>query len=90
MSSLAKKQSSEIEYRAVGVSFTEDCLCLQLSDGREIRVPLEFYPKLKMAKKKQRENFEIIGVGTGIHWPDLDEDLSVRGIVLGYPSFDAR
>ncbi len=90
MSSLARKQSEELEYRGVALSFTEDSLCLQLSDGREIRVPLEFYPKLKKASKSQRENFEIIGLGTGIHWPELDEDLSVRGIVLVYPSIDSH
>ncbi len=85
MNSLAKKHE-ELEYRATGLQFTEDCLCLQLSDGREMRVPLEFYPSLKKATQEQRKNFEIIGLGTGIHWPSLDEDLSVRGIVLGYPS----
>ncbi len=84
MNSLAKNKIENLEYRATGLYFTEDCLCLLLSDGREIRVPFEFYPKLKKASKQQRENFEIIGLGTGIHWPDLDEDLSVKGIVLGY------
>jgi len=85
MNSLARKLD-ELDYRATGLSFTEDCLCLQLSDGREIRVPLEFYPSLKSATQEQRENFEMIGLGSGIHWPSLNEDLSVRGIVLGYPS----
>ena len=88
MNSLARKQIEELDYRATGLIFTQDCLCLQLSDGREIRVPLEFYPKLKKAQKEQRESFQIIGLGTAIHWPDLDEDLSVRGIVLGYPAMD--
>ncbi len=79
-------RNEESEYRATELSFTEDSLCLFLSDGREIRVPLEFYPKLKNATQSQRENFEIIGLGTGIHWPELDEDLSARGIVLGFTS----
>ena len=86
MNSLARKQNEELDFRATGLFFTEDSLCLQLSDGREIRVPLEFYPKLKKASQSQRENFEIIGLGVGIHWPDLDEDLSARGIVLGTPA----
>lgn len=84
MSSSAKKV--EPEFIATKVSFTDDAICVQLSDGREITVPLEFYPKLKLATKKQRENYKLIGVGTGIHWPEIDEDLSVEGIVLGRPA----
>ncbi|MFH8039018.1 MAG: DUF2442 domain-containing protein [Candidatus Aenigmatarchaeota archaeon] len=57
-----------------------------LIDGREVRVPLEFYPRLKNATKRQRANYKIIGEGTGIHWPDLDEDLSIEGILAGIPS----
>lgn len=77
----------ETEYfKAIEVSFTDEFICLRLSDGREIKTPLEFYPSLKNATKKQRENFEIIGLGTGIHWPDIDEDLSVKGITFGLKS----
>lgn len=47
------------------------------------KVPLEFYPRLKNAQKEDRENFEIIGDGTGIHWPELDEDLSVSVLIFG-------
>jgi hypothetical protein len=68
------------------VFFTEDAICVQLADGREVRTPLENYPRLKKATPAQRMRFEIIGLGTGIHWPDLDEDLSVEGIVLGRPA----
>lgn len=82
MSSLAKKVENNY-YQAISVFFTETQICLQLSDGREVRTPLEFYPKLANASSKERENFELIGLGTGIHWPDLDEDLSVEGVVLG-------
>lgn len=81
MRSLARK--NEFGPVASRVYFTEEALCLLLSDGREIKVPLEFYPSLKNATKKQRNHFEIIGLGTGIHWPDIDEDLSVEGIVMG-------
>lgn len=84
MSSLAKK--FEPVFIATHVSFTDDSICLQLADGREIRTPLEFYPKLKEATSQQRMNFRIMGLGTGIHWKDLDEDLSVEGIVLGRPA----
>ena len=65
------------------LSFTDEQICLVLEDQREIRVPLSFYPKLEKAKPEQRANFKFIGEGTGIHWPDLDEDLSVESIVEG-------
>jgi hypothetical protein len=86
MNSLAQKTEQDREPIAVTVEFTPDFLCLHLADGREIRVPLTFYPRLKNATKKQRENFQILGMGTGIHWPEIDEDLSVEGIVAGRPS----
>ena len=86
MTSSVKKRNEELDYRATSLSFTADSLCLQLSDGREIKVPLEFYPRLKNATKKQRANYRLNGLGTGIHWPDIDEDLSVDGVVLGIPA----
>ncbi|PIU83202.1 MAG: DUF2442 domain-containing protein [Elusimicrobia bacterium CG06_land_8_20_14_3_00_38_11] len=84
MSILAEK----VVYESVAkkITFTNGFLCLHLADGREIKVPLEFYPRLKKATKKQREKYEIIGLGTGIHWPEIDEDLSVEGIIAGQPS----
>ena len=84
MSTLAEKVVYEPVAKAV--TFTEELLCLHLTDGREIRVPLEFYPRLKKATKEQRKKYEILGSGTGIHWPEIDEDLSVEGIVEGRPS----
>ncbi|MEK6646212.1 MAG: DUF2442 domain-containing protein [Candidatus Firestonebacteria bacterium] len=84
MSTLAERVV--YEPTAKKVAFTNDFLCLYLADGREIRVPIEFYPRLKKATKKQREKYEIVGNGTGIYWSDIDEDLSVEGIVEGYPS----
>ncbi len=79
-------QKNESDYVAVAVKVDDDFLTVVLSDGREIRVPLEFYPRLRNASEHQRSKFELIGLGTGIHWPDIDEDLSVTGIVLGIPS----
>ncbi len=79
-----KLNSAEPDFRAVGLYIDDDCISVQLSDGREIKVPLEFYPKLKNANQSDRQQFELIGMGTGIHWPILDEDLSVAGIVMGY------
>jgi hypothetical protein len=68
------------------VYFIRNMLCVLLEDGREIRVPLEYYPRLKNATAKQRKNYQIIGNGTGIYWPDIDEDLSVEAIIEGQPS----
>jgi len=86
MSTLAKK--IEEEFRAVDVFFTETQICVVLSDGREVRTPLMFYPTLYNATSEQRENYKIIGLGTGLHWPDIDEDLSVEGVVLGRKAFN--
>ena len=58
-------------------------ICLLMSDFKEIRFPVEANKKLKNATEKQRNNIEIICGGTGLHWPDLDEDLSVTGIIEG-------
>jgi hypothetical protein len=58
-------------------------ICLLMSDNKEIRFPVEVNTKLKNASDKQRNNIEIICGGTGLHWPDLDEDLSVTGIIEG-------
>lgn len=79
-------KSLEKEYVAVRVWSKEDFLFVELDDGREIKVPLEFYPRLRKATKAQLAKFEFIGNGTGIHWPDVDEDLSVKGIVFGIPA----
>jgi hypothetical protein len=84
MNSVAKKLDQK--FFAINVFFTDEIIGIVLSDGREVRVPLDFYPRLKNASSTQQNNFEIIGLGTGIHWPDIDEDLSVEGIVLGYKS----
>jgi len=82
-SSAARKMH---EFSAVKVYFEKKSLCVVLSDGREVKTPLEFYPRLIHATPAQRKNFQLIGRGTGIHWPDVDEDLSIEGIILGIPS----
>ncbi len=71
---------------AVEVSVTENELVVRLEDGRTISTPLAWYPRLLHASAEERERFELIGRGTGIHWPELDEDLSVRGMLTGRPS----
>jgi hypothetical protein len=75
-----------IDARAKEISFTEDELVVLLADGRRISVPLTWFPRLLRATAAQRENFELLGDGVGIHWPDIDEDLSVAGLLRGTPS----
>jgi hypothetical protein len=72
--------------RVVDVTFSEDSLCVALRDGRKISVPLAWYPKLFHATPQQRSNWKLAGGGYGIHWPDLDEDLSTKGLLRGAPA----
>jgi hypothetical protein len=72
--------------RVAAVSFDEDRLIVDLMDGRTIAVPLAWYPRLLNATKEQRSRWEIAGAGYGIHWPDIDEDLSVEGLLRGAPA----
>jgi hypothetical protein len=67
------------------VYFTEDALSVDLVDGRTITVPLAWYPRLLHATPEQRANWLIAGGGYGIHWPDVDEDLSTEGLLRGAP-----
>ena len=69
--------------RVEEVSLTEDDLIVVLADGRRLAVPLAWFPRLLRATPQQRSNFEILGHGAGIHWPDVDEDLSVEGLLRG-------
>ena len=66
---------------AVDVSFTPDSLLVTLADGRTVSAPLEWFPRLLRATAKQRRNWRLIGRGVGIHWEDVDEDVSVRSLV---------
>jgi hypothetical protein len=72
--------------RVTNVEFTEDELSVALMDGRTIIVPLAWYPRLLNATVAQRSNWEISGGGYGIHWPDIDEDLSAEGLLRGAPA----
>ena len=72
--------------RVSSVGFTGDSLSVALMDGRTITVPLVWYPKLLDATEAQRRRWEISGGGYGIHWPDLDEDLSTEGLLRGAPA----
>lgn len=75
--------SVELSPQAQQVSFTENDLVIELVDGRTISVPLVWFPRLASATREQLEHFEILGDGEGIHWPDIDEDLSVAGLLRG-------
>jgi hypothetical protein len=68
------------------VHFSDDTLSVDLADGRTITVPLVWYPRLLQATAAQRVNWEIVGAGYGIHWPDVDEDLSAEGLLKGFPA----
>src|SRR6266704_344063 len=72
--------------RVAGVSFTSDSLSVSLMDGRTIAVPLAWYPTLLHASPEQLGNWKVAGGGYGIHWPDLDEDLSTEGLLRGAPA----
>jgi len=73
--------SKESEGLAVDVRFDKEKIHVHLRDGREISVPLEWFPRLKVASPKQRKNWRLIGKGIGIHWPELDEDISVSALL---------
>lgn len=72
--------------RVAGVEFGPGTISVSLKDGRTITVPLVWYPKLLRATDAQRRNWQICGGGYGIHWPDLDEDLSTEGLLRGAPA----
>jgi hypothetical protein len=76
----------EVDPRAQDVDVTEDELTVSLADGRRVSVPLAWFPRLLHASPAQRSNWQLLGDGVGIHWPDVDEDLSVAGILRGSPA----
>lgn len=71
------------------VGTTDDSLFVDLRDGRTITVPLAWYPRLLHGTVEERRHWRLIGQGVGIHWPKLDEDLSVEGLILGRPSSES-
>ncbi len=80
----------ETPMRAKQVRCTDTELAVSLSDGRTIAVPLVWFPRLVDATHQQREHYELLGKGTGIHWPDIDEDISVSDLLAGRPSLEAK
>ncbi len=71
------------------VHVTEDSLIVDLEDGRTIHVPLSWYPRLAYATPEERRHFQIVGAGYGIHWPALDEDIGVEGLLFGKRSTES-
>ncbi len=72
------------------VQVTSEALVVDLADGRTISAPLAWYPRLWHGKPEERQNWRLIGKGEGIHWPDLDEDISLESILLGKPSQESQ
>ncbi len=77
---------AETTARAIDLHITDDELTVLLTDGRRISAPLVWFPRLLHATKEQRDQWELLGDGEGIHWPAVDEDLSVAGLLRGTPA----
>jgi hypothetical protein len=86
MSTLGSEQTVLIR----GVTVTGDTLEVDLTDGRSVAVPLAWYPRLLHGTVEDRQHWELIAHGEGIHWPQLDEDISLEGIMAGRPSGESQ
>lgn len=75
---------------AVNVVVSSNAIKVDLSDGDTLNVPLEWFPRLHYATMEERNNWRLIGMGHGIHWEDIDEDISVEGLMAGKPSYESR
>ncbi len=85
--------TSETDLRnafAESVSVTDDELTVDLADGRTITAPLSWFPRLSSGTSEERAHWRLVGQGEGIHWPDLDEDISVRSLLAGRPSDETQ
>jgi hypothetical protein len=76
--------------KIVDVQVTDDTLTVNLADGRTVSVPVEWYPRLAHGTPQEQKNWRLIGLGAGIHWPDLDEDISLENLLLGQPSGESQ
>jgi len=75
---------------ASDVLLTDDTLSVDLSDGRSISVPIAWFPRLLHSTEQERNNWRLIGKGQGIHWKDIDEDISIEGLLAGRPSGESQ
>ena len=73
----------ELHPQAHNIKCTDVSLIVELVDGRTISAPLVWFPRLAQANKQQLDNWELLGDGEGIHWPEVDEDLSIKGLLVG-------
>jgi hypothetical protein len=87
MSSSAVKSLTSV---ATNVQVTDDTVSVELADGRTIAAPLDWYPRLAHATTEERNTWRLIGGGLGIHWPHLDEDISVANLLAGQPSAESQ
>jgi hypothetical protein len=81
---------STAEAKAQHITVTDDTLSVDLTDGRTILVPLVWYPRLVHGTEAERNNWRFIGDKEGIHWPDLDEDISIENLLMGKPSGESQ
>lgn len=72
------------------VAVSDEALRVELTDGRALSVPLAWYPRLFHGTPEERQNWRLIGDGEGVHWPDLDEDVSAENLILGRPSGESQ
>ncbi len=75
---------------ALNVLLTDDTLSVDLSDGRSISIPIAWFPRLLHSTEQERNNWRLIGRGQGIHWEDIDEDISIEGLIAGRPSGESQ
>ena len=89
MNGISSAVATPAQPRAVKVIVTDDTLTVDLEDGRTISVPIGWFPRLAHGSPEERANFQISGAGRGIHWPDLDEDIGIEGLLLGKKSTES-
>lgn len=82
--------TTEIAAHAQSVTVTEDTLTVELTDGRSVSAPLAWYPRLVHGTLEERKNWRLLGRGSGIHWPALDEDISVENLLRGQASGESQ
>ena len=85
-----KNDSLSELHAAQSVNVTDDALIVDLSDARTVSVPLAWFPRLLHGTSEERNKWRLIGSGEGIHWPELDEDISVENLILGKPSGESQ
>src|SRR5213078_2638763 len=87
---MSSSAAEDREALATGVTVSDDTLSVELADGRTIAVPLAWYPRLAHATAEERGSWRLLGGGRGIHWPAVDEDVSVANLLAGQPSAESQ